>query len=70
LVIGVGFVEAINYALIEFGAENEMFKRPEVDFNIAITSLAILVLAGALAGLIPARRAVRIKPIDALRTEQ
>ncbi|MCD4682160.1 MAG: ABC transporter permease [Bacteroidales bacterium] len=70
LVVGVGFVEAINYALIEFGAENEMFKRPEVDFNIAITSLAILVLAGALAGLIPARRAVRIKPIDALRTEQ
>lgn len=70
LVIGVGLVEAINYALIEFGADNEMFKRPEVDFNVALTSLVILILAGALAGLIPARRAVRIKPIDALRTEQ
>jgi len=70
LVIGVGLVEAINYALVEFGAENEMFKRPEVDFNIAITALVILILTGALAGLIPARRAVRIKPIDALRTEQ
>ena len=70
LVIGVGLVEAINYALVEFGAENEMFKRPEVDFNIAITALVILILTGALAGLIPARRAVSIKPIDALRTEQ
>ncbi|MEZ5195242.1 MAG: ABC transporter permease [Bacteroidales bacterium] len=70
LVMGVGLVEAINYALIEFGADNEMFKRPEVDFNIAVTALLVLILAGALAGLIPARRAVRIKPIDALRSEK
>ncbi len=69
LVIGVGLVEGINYALTNFGAENEMFKNPEVDFQIAITALAILIFAGALAGLIPARRAVRIKPIDALRDE-
>jgi len=69
LVAGVGLVEGINYALVQFGAENEMFKRPEVDFNIAITALVILVASGAMAGLIPARRAVRIKPIDALRDE-
>ena len=70
LAIGVGLVEAINYALVSMGSDNEMFKRPEVDFNIAITALMILIASGAMAGIVPARRAVRIKPIDALRDEQ
>jgi putative ABC transport system permease protein len=69
LVAGVGLVEAINYLLVSSGAENEMFQRPEVDFQIAISALLILIVSGALAGLIPARRAIRIKPIDALRDE-
>jgi len=69
LVAGVALVEGINYALVKFGAENEMFQRPEVDFQIAITALVILIFSGALAGMVPARRAVRIKPIDALRDE-
>jgi putative ABC transport system permease protein len=69
LVAGVGLLEAINYALVEFGVDNEMFQRPEVDFQVAVMSLVILIFSGALAGLIPARRAVRIKPIDALRDE-
>jgi len=69
LVAGVALVEGINYALITFGAENEMFKNPEIDFNIAITSLIILIVSGAFAGLIPANRAVSIRPIDALRDE-
>jgi putative ABC transport system permease protein len=69
LVLGVALVELINYALVNSGEPNEMFQRPEVDFNIAISSLIILAVFGALAGLIPARRAVRIRPIDALRDE-
>ncbi len=69
LVAGVALIEGINYLLVNSGAEIEMFKRPEVDFNVAITSLIILIVAGALAGMIPARRAVKIRPIDALRDE-
>jgi putative ABC transport system permease protein len=69
LVVGVGLLELINYAMLEFGMDNEMFQRPEVDFNVAVWSLVILIISGAIAGLIPARRAVRIKPIDALRDE-
>jgi len=69
LVAGVGLVEGINYILLMSGEPNEMFQRPEVDFNIAITALVILIISGAIAGLIPARRAVRIRPIDALRDE-
>jgi len=69
LVIGVALLEGINYLLVSSGAESTMFKRPEVDFNVAMIALLILVVSGALAGLIPARRAVSIKPIDALRDE-
>jgi putative ABC transport system permease protein len=46
-----------------------MFKNPNIDFNMAVTALIILVISGAIAGLIPARKAVSIKPIDALRYE-
>lgn len=69
LVIGVALLELINYLLIEFGASTDMFSRPEVDFQKAILALVILVICGAFAGMIPANRAVSIKPIDALRDE-
>jgi len=46
-----------------------MFNHPEVDFNKAVSALIVLIVSGALAGLIPARRATQIKPIDALRDE-
>ncbi len=67
LTIGVGLVEGINFALVKFGVESEMFKRPEIDFTVALTALFILVISGAIAGFIPARRAVIIKPVDAIR---
>lgn len=69
LVAGVGLVEGINLALVKFNVDNQMFKSPEVDFQIAVTALVILIISGAIAGLIPARRAVRVRPIDALRDE-
>ncbi|MBE9480907.1 MAG: ABC transporter permease [Bacteroidetes bacterium] len=69
LAIGVGIVELVNYILIKTGADKAMFNNPEVDFDKAITALIVLVIAGALAGFIPAKKAVSIKPIDAIRNE-
>jgi putative ABC transport system permease protein len=69
LVIGVGVVEAVNYALVSSGAQSEMFVNPEVNLNVAMVALGVLVISGMFAGMVPARRAVRIKPIDALRSE-
>ena len=69
LTLGVGLLELINYLLEKSGANTEMFLHPGINFNVAVTALCILVLAGAFAGLVPARKAVSVKPIDALRYE-
>jgi len=69
LVLGVALVELINFALTQSGGEGNMIHNPQVDFNVAINALIILVVSGAIAGFIPARKAISIKPIDALRYE-
>jgi len=69
LVVGVGLVELINFALMQSGGGGVMFHNPQVDFNVAIQALVILIISGAVAGFIPARKAISIKPIDALRYE-
>ena len=67
LVCGVGVVEFVDYTFPP-SAEN-MFAHPQVHFVTAITALSILIVSGAMAGLIPAYHAVSVKPIDALRYE-
>jgi len=47
---------------------SDFFRDPGVGVAVAMKSLTILVVAGILAGLIPAWRAVRIKTVEALRT--
>ncbi len=69
LAIGVGLLELINYGLNSSGADSNMFTNPSVDFTKAMWALGILVISGIFAGMIPASRAVSIKPIDALRDE-
>lgn len=69
LAIGVGLLELINYGLTTSGADTNMFANPSVDFTKAMWALGILVISGIFAGMIPASRAVSIKPIDALRDE-
>jgi putative ABC transport system permease protein len=69
LITGVGFVELINYALIEFEAQSDFFANPEIDFKVSITALLVLVVAGTLAGVVPAQKAASTNPVIALREE-
>ena len=46
-----------------------MFADPQISFPMAIGALAILIVFGLLAGIIPARNALKIKAIDAIRDE-
>ena len=49
--------------------EATMFYDPTVGIDVCVAATAVMVLAGTLAGLIPARKAARIRPIEALRAE-
>ncbi|MCC9018442.1 MULTISPECIES: ABC transporter permease [Flavobacterium] len=68
-----GFIGLLaSLALLEFVGplvQSEYFRNPEVDFSVALTTLVLLVFAGAMAGFFPAYRAAKIKPIVALRDE-
>ncbi|WP_299776964.1 ABC transporter permease [uncultured Formosa sp.] len=64
LILGLGLLEIVGPLI-----ESDFIKYPQVDFNTAITTVFILVFAGALAGFFPAYRAAQIKPIIALRDE-
>jgi putative ABC transport system permease protein len=68
LVLGVAVTEVIADQLGPAKGET-IFTNPTIDLNVALIALGILITSGVLAGLIPARKAVKIKPIDALRTE-
>ena len=46
-----------------------MFANPSISLTVVVIALLILVVSGLIAGFIPARTAVKTKPIDALRTE-
>jgi putative ABC transport system permease protein len=66
LVLGVGLIELVSNFIPE---DTQFFNSPEVNFNVAVTATVILIIAGTIAGLIPATRAAAIKPIVALRDE-
>ena len=72
LSLGIGLLELVSNSLEKSatkGGNDVFFSHPGVNFSLAIAALTVLIISGFFAGLIPARRAIRIKPIDALRYE-
>ena len=67
LALGVLLNEGIGMAFAK--DPDNIFLNPQIDLKFGLTALLILVVAGALAGLLPAKRAIRVKPIDAIRDE-
>ena len=62
--IGIGLLSSLGEKLEDFFITN-----PYLNIGMAITATVILIIFGAIAGYVPARRAARIKPIVALRDE-
>lgn len=69
LVLGIAILEGISAALTKFNISLPYFQQPDIDMSVALSALLLLVLAGVLAGLMPALRAARIMPIEAMKAE-
>lgn len=52
-----------------FFGDSEFMSNPHVDLSIAIQVTLVLILSGALAGLFPALKSLKVKPVEALRDE-
>lgn len=65
LCAGLGLLELVNSTVPDMG----FIQNPDVDLRIVGGALGILILSGTLTGLLPAYRAVKVNPIEALRAE-
>lgn len=74
MLVGVGLMEGINVMMEKSmsqggGGGMTLFLNPTVDLRIAVSAMILLVLAGTIAGYIPAKQAASVKPIEALHNE-
>ena len=69
LLAGTGIIATIEYFMRKYDVQAGFFGIPEIDLGIALAATILLVLAGALAGLIPAAKAARVNPVVALKDE-
>ena len=67
LMVGIYILEALNSAI--GNDPGSMFTNPTVDINVALKALLIIIVGGLFAGFIPAKKAVDILPVEALRSE-
>ena len=70
LSMGVGILAFFDNLINNLPPENGIFiKNIMINFNVAILASVVLIIIGLLAGLLPAWRAMQIKPIEALSEE-
>jgi putative ABC transport system permease protein len=76
--LGIGVTEIMNFIMeqaanvaqnADGGPQMSIFKNPTVNIGYAIFATVLLVISGVIAGYLPARKAVKIKPIEAMRQE-
>lgn len=69
LVIGVAIMAAVAVVVGKSASEMVMFLDPSISFGTAMAAMVIIIMSGLLAGILPAKRAIQIKAIDAIREE-
>ena len=67
LLMGFGIIYGIDQLMIANDVEIEFFRHPQVSFPVVVTALVLLVICGALAGFLPAMKAVRVHPVTAMK---
>jgi putative ABC transport system permease protein len=67
MAIGIALIHGINVFMTTYEVDGGFFRNPQVDVGMVVTATVVVVIAGALAGLIPALKAARISPVEAMR---
>jgi len=68
IIFGAAVIYGIN-AILDAVGPVDMFVNPSVSLGVVVVALGILIVSGLLAGFIPAQSAIKVRPIEALRTE-
>ncbi len=66
IMLGVGVLRIVEIAVAN---SDGVIKEPQISFGLALGALFVIIVCGLLAGLLPALRALSIKPIEALGEE-
>ncbi|SFL51409.1 ABC transporter permease [Proteiniphilum acetatigenes] len=77
LMMGIGLTETINFFMeqaanaqaVSDEPQMSIFTNPTVEVGYALFATIILIISGVIAGYLPARKAVKVKPIEAMRQE-
>ncbi len=69
IILATGIIWIVNMQMQGMDTSDTMFLNPSVNLGVVLVALTILIISGLLAGLIPAQQAIKVKPVDALRTE-
>ena len=68
LASGLGLIYGVQQIMEQNDIESEFFRNPEVNTIVVVVALFILVISGAIAGLIPALQATRVNPVTAMKS--
>lgn len=70
VLIGSGVVAIIRMVVANSQGAEQVLQNPSVDLGAILIATLILVIIGVIAGAIPAYRAMRIKPIEAMNADK
>ena len=69
IIFATGVLALVNSEMDQMDTSEMMFLNPSVNIGVVFIALMILIISGLLAGLIPAQNAIKIRPVEALRTD-
>lgn len=69
VVVGIGLTEAISSVMANSGGESNVFKDPTVNLPVVLLATLVLIVSGICAGLLPAMKATKVSPIEAMRAD-
>ena len=67
LLLGIAMIEILRKILAVVGDNMSLISRPEINLQAAAIALLVIIMGGVLAGILPARKAALISPMEAIR---